>query len=191
MQEITTSDLREQENELGQQTIGSFIKETRGSLTFFDGFRWNDIRSKTHLAQLESALEIYLDKKLEHIEYTLALTMSKRRGEVFEVYQKAVMDISERIRSQTIDYREKSKEKVMSTLKRFMEDADAFDKEIKSSPISSSRAEKLLEANESLTNQNFENVFSELKVELDHYNEMCERIYVGMSDEIERHRRIT
>lgn len=183
-----SNDLTTQDLEMGSQTMENFLDNSRGYLSFFDGFEWRKITSKTHLAQLEKALSVYLDKQLEHVEYTLALTMSKRRGEVFEVYQKAVSEISSRIRDHAINYREQSKKRVMDTLERFMKEADAFDNEIKSSGISSSRMERLLRANEELTNKNFDSIFKELTTELDHYHEMCKKIYVGMSEEVEMQR---
>lgn len=187
-EQVSNNDLRTQDVELGEQSVGKFIKETQQGLTFWDGFKYRAIASRRHLDQLERGLEIYLDKQMEHVEYTLALTMSKRRGELFEVYQKAITEISTRVRDHTIAYRDKTKERVLSALKKFMEDADSFDAEIAASGISSRRAQMLLDANENLTNKNYESIIRELTTELDHYTEMCERIYVGMTEEIEEHR---
>lgn len=187
-EQVSNNDLRTQDVELGEQSVGKFIQETQQGLTFWDGFKYRSIASRKHLDQLERGLEIYLDKQMKHVEYNLALTMSKRQGELFEVYHKAITGISTRVRDHAIEYRDKTKEKVLTSLKKFMEDADSFDAEISSSGISAQRAQMLLEANNHLTQKNHESILRELTTELEHYTEMYERIFIGMTEEIEEHR---
>lgn len=189
--DITIDDLKAQNAELGTLSMGSFMKETQGSLSFFDGIKWNRVASRVHFEQMERALEAYLDKQLEQVEYTMTLALSQRRGVLFETYQKAIMEISDRIRTQTIAYRDKTKTNVLGTIKTFLEDKNEFNNDVDDSGNLTDEDRKLLKTlNAEATGKNVTAIYNEMIAEFDHYTDMCQRIYIGMAQEIEHHRTI-
>jgi len=188
---LSVSDLEAQGRELGTLSMGSFLKTTQGQLNFFDGIKWSRVSSEVHMRQLEGALEIYLDKQLEHVEQTMAMALSERNGVLFEEYQKSIMAISDRIRSQTIEYRDKTKTGVLETLKKFLKDKNTFDDEVAGEDGLTDADKALLsELNGEATSKNIEAIYNEMITEFDHYTDMCQRIYIGMANEIEKHRTI-
>ena len=180
------NELERQGQELGNKTLGSFMKETQGKLSFWDGIKWQGIASARHLEQMGDALEIYLDKQLEHVEYTTALAMSERRANLFEQYQTAINQVSDRVRDQMISYRDATKNKVMDAAGNFFSTMMDEDAKIDARGLPAEYAQKLKEANHKLANQNFQDLMDTLEVEFSHYTEMTQRIYVGMNDEIQR-----